>query len=387
VLQVWQFGTGAQKVAMAKQVLPLLIVASGWITIAAGWGWTRLAFDGKNILQMADYYVGSYNKNGVKLGRTKVKNGRCWIGSGVAVDKKHVFFSDFCGNNGWITRCARFSNYQKCTPMAQKAGYGGVALALHGKNMKYLARSARDARGSPTNMYSNANMKYVVWGTKNAGHLYGHCYLGFGIADMCTMNPDKNLMLFLKDQGNSRNAHMAVYEVKNRACKLKASYTESNVCPGNSQPMGVTYVAGRRRHGKLYLGCRNKQNYVVKRSVQWSGQYTGLLNEKPPTTTTTTTTTTILPLTIKTWTFPEGLSWTIKKKGKTICKGGDYGDWYTSSRIGGCKITNGVYEVTCKDRFKEGWRGASLQIGKHTFCKKYKWGMGAVHKESLRLVR
>jgi len=134
---------------------------------------------------------------------------------------------------------------------------------------------------------------------------------------MCMMNPDKNLMLFLKDQGSSENAHMAVYEVKNKACKLKASYTERNVCPRNSQPFGVSYVAGRR-HGKLYLGCRNKKNYVVKRSVQWgSGQYTGMFGGKPPKTTTTTT---ILPVTLETWTFPEGLSWTSKKKGKTIRK-------------------------------------------------------------------
>jgi len=122
--------------------------------------------------------------------------------------------------------------------------------------------------------------------------------------------------------------------------------------------------------------------------VQWGcGQYTGILGEKLPKTTTTTTTTTILPVTLKTWTFPEGLSWTIKKKGKTICKGGNYGDWYKSSRIGGCIFTKGVYVITCKDRFNEGWRGASLRIGKHTLCKKYEWEMGTVHKETFRLVR
>jgi hypothetical protein len=366
---------------MAKVLLPL-IVASGLVTSVTAWGFGRTAFDGRRIIHPSDSNAMTFSPKTEKQMSSRRLTGRCWIGAGVSVDNNYVWFSDFCGNNGYLTRCPKFDyNFNRCSTIRQMAGYGGFGMTAYGPHLNYLGRAARDSGGSPSNSYSMANMKYFVYGSSNGASRSGYCYFGHGIVDLQLMHPSVGYVLFLKEAGGN-TAQMSVCRTQGvTQCGVIRNHNVATGCPG--KPKGVTYAAARRRYGFLYFSCNGYKNMMKKRKFNWSNYYPGMLGSvkgpKTTTTTSTTTTTTPVPITMKTWSFPEGLSWSISKGRKTVCRGGRYTDWYTSLKVTGCKLSQGWYKVTCKDRFKEGWRGAYLQIKNHKLChKKYEWGKGPV---------
>jgi len=377
---------------MTKVLLPL-IVASGLATAVTAWGYGRVAYDGRRILGSANANYATFSPKTTKLLTNKrFNNGRCWYGSGISVDVNHVWFTDFCSNNGYITRCPKFNynsnSFGRCTAVARVAGYGGMALSPLGGKLQYLARAARDSAGRPSNSYNMGNMKWCVWGTTQQLHkTIGRCYYGIGISDMQLVDQQKGWMLFLNSnpRDNYPNANMRACKVgtgqQSGNCRCFRSHTVRKVCGSyKTIPKGMTYVASRRRVGFLYFSCQGVFPIVYKHKFDWSHVYKGVDGTvKTTTSTTTTTTTTPVPITMKTWSFPEGISWTIRKGRKTICTGGRYTDWYTSLKVTGCKLSKGWYTVTCKDRFKEGWHGAYLQIHNRKLChKNFEWGKGPV---------
>merc|ERR1719445_2863005 len=74
---------------------------------------------------------------------------------------------------------------------------------------------------------------------------------------------------------------------------------------------------------------------------------------------------------MKTWSFPETLSWTIQetRRRKKVCKGGHYTNWYAPLKVTGCKLKKGWHKVTCSDKFRQGWHGAWLQVKNYKLCK------------------
>eukprot|EP00419_Tripos_fusus_P027861 CAMPEP_0172726144 /NCGR_PEP_ID=MMETSP1074-20121228/90015_1 /TAXON_ID=2916 /ORGANISM="Ceratium fusus, Strain PA161109" /LENGTH=265 /DNA_ID=CAMNT_0013553077 /DNA_START=533 /DNA_END=1331 /DNA_ORIENTATION=- len=100
---------------------------------------------------------------------------------------------------------------------------------------------------------------------------------------------------------------------------------------------------------------------------------------------TTTTTTTKLrligkpvrrTLTLKTWVMPEKLDWVVSTKGKTVCSGSGYSAWYSPIEVK-CDLEPGRrYTLKCKDKFGEGWAGATIEINGRHYCKDYDWDAG-----------
>lgn len=107
---------------------------------------------------------------------------------------------------------------------------------------------------------------------------------------------------------------------------------------------------------------------------------------RPCTSTTTTTTTKLFPVMMKTWSFPEPLSWKITHGGKTVCKGGGYDSWYSSVKTG-CRLAKGnYYKAVCKDIYGEGFRGGYLQVAGKKICHKdYMWSAGTEFAKGFRI--
>jgi len=111
--------------------------------------------------------------------------------------------------------------------------------------------------------------------------------------------------------------------------------------------------------------------------------------------TTTTTTTTRRKIgkpvqrtvTLKTWVFPEKLDWEVSTKGKNrkvVCSGAGYSAWYSTIEVK-CVLEPGrEYRLTCKDRFGEGWAGATIVFNGRHYCKGYTWNGGFEYIEELR---
>lgn len=92
---------------------------------------------------------------------------------------------------------------------------------------------------------------------------------------------------------------------------------------------------------------------------------------------------------MQTWVLPEKIAWVIKRKiGKsteTVCKGGPYKDWYARFATG-CRMSDGDYEVICKDSMSgHGFGGGYLTVGSLKICQDYDWEKGAWSKAKLRI--
>jgi len=90
---------------------------------------------------------------------------------------------------------------------------------------------------------------------------------------------------------------------------------------------------------------------------------------------TTTTTPFRAPVQLVTYVMPEKIRWAIKQKGKKICEGGKYSDWYSAINTG-CALLKGAYTLECKDIYNEGWGGGYMKINGKKLCKNYNWNGG-----------
>jgi len=371
-----------------KQILASLIAAS-CLTETAAWGYGRIAWNGRHLYVPTNHNVKSYNSN-LQLNyhyRLRVRNpwNACWLGAGVFTDPWYVWFNDFCGNNGWLTRCPRWQYYfTNCYHITRQGGYGGFGMASYGSSMTWMAWAARHPYGWPSNNYGQTNMVWMVFGNRHMGRYNWWCWIGNnGIADITQLdrwNYGGQLMLLRNLPGNP-HAYMMEWTRRNaRSCWHRRNFYQWNVCRG-SQVWGMTYVTGRRRQGWTYFTCKSRMNYIKRRNLYWShhyrGQYLGDTVVRKPTTTTTTTTT-LVPVTMRTWSFPETLSWKIQKaSGHHVCKGGNYADWYVALKIKGCKFKKGWHKITCKDKVKQGFHGGWVQVKNYKLCKKnFEWGGG-----------
>lgn len=100
-------------------------------------------------------------------------------------------------------------------------------------------------------------------------------------------------------------------------------------------------------------------------------------------TTTTTTTTTKVRVLMKTFMLPEFSSWAIKDgKGKAVCKGSGYSNWYETVKVD-CKLKfQKSYRVTCMNSKVGGWAGGYLQVKNKKLCLGYKWSQGKSWSET-----
>lgn len=100
-------------------------------------------------------------------------------------------------------------------------------------------------------------------------------------------------------------------------------------------------------------------------------------------TTTTTTTTTKVRVLMKTFMLPEFSSWAIKDgKGKAVCKGSGYSNWYETVKVD-CKLKfQKSYRVTCMNSKVGGWTGGYLQVKNKKLCLGYKWSQGKSWSET-----
>lgn len=102
------------------------------------------------------------------------------------------------------------------------------------------------------------------------------------------------------------------------------------------------------------------------------------------TTTTTTTTTKLYQLKIVTWVMPETISWKVMRGKKMMCKGSQYGQWYTTIDTG-CMLPKGSYTLICMDEKGHGFKGGHMHIAGHKkkYCHaKYMWNHGKKRKEN-----
>jgi len=371
-----------------KQIF-LTLIAASCLTETAAWGYGRVAWNGRHLIVPTNQNVRSYNPQ-MKLAyhyRLRVRNpwNACWLGAGLFTDPWYVWFNDFCGNNGWLTRCPRYQYYfTNCYHITRQGGYGGFGMASYGSSMTWMAWAARHPYGWPSNNYRQTNMVWMVFGNRHMGRYNWWCWIGNnGIADITQLdrwNYGGQLMLLRNLPGNP-HAYMMEWTRRNsRSCWHRRNFYQWNVCSG-TQVWGMTYVTGRRRMGWTYFTCKSRMGWIKRRNLYWSHHYRGQgLGDgqvRRPTTTTTTTTTRV-PIT-RTWSFPETLSWTIQetRRRKRVCRGGHYADWYVALKINGCKLKTGWHKITCSDKFKQGWHGAWIQIKNYKLCKKkFEWGAG-----------
>jgi len=388
---------------MKNIFLPL--IAASCVTETAAWGYGRVAWNGRNLIVPTNHNVRSYRYDlwFQYNYRLRIRNpwNACWLGAGVFTDHWYVWFNDFCGNNGWLTRCPRWQyNFQNCYHITRQGGYGGFGMASYGSSLTQMVWAARHPYGWPSNNYRQTNMVWMVFGNRHMGRFNWWCYIGNnGIADITHLdrwNYGGQLMLLRNLPGNP-HAYMMEWTRRNsRSCWHRRNFYQWNVCSG-SQVWGMTYVTGRRRLGWTYFTCKSQigwsrrrnadsyqRNGLTRRNLYWSHHYRGQLRGvgndyiRKPTTTTTTTTTTV-PITMRTWSFPETLSWTIQetRRRKKVCRGGNYADWYVALKINGCKLKTGWHKITCSDKVKQGWHGAWLQVKNYKLCKKkFEWGAG-----------
>jgi len=95
---------------------------------------------------------------------------------------------------------------------------------------------------------------------------------------------------------------------------------------------------------------------------------------------------------LKTWSFPEKVDWEVspmggKSKGKVVCSGSGYSAWYSTIQVK-CVLEPGrKYMLKCKDKFGEGWAGASIRFNGRDYCKDYAWDAGFEQIEHFRAGR
>jgi len=111
--------------------------------------------------------------------------------------------------------------------------------------------------------------------------------------------------------------------------------------------------------GRLYIHpCHNGGNQIFK--------YTSATTTTT-TSTSTTTTTTLVQMIVKTFMLPEKMAWTIHKKGKKVCSGSKYSQWYSKVKTD-CKLPSGTYTLSCMDKTNNGWFGGYMIIKGRKYC-------------------
>jgi len=84
-----------------------------------------------------------------------------------------------------------------------------------------------------------------------------------------------------------------------------------------------------------------------------------------------------------TWMLPEKSTWKITTlKGKTVCNGGHYAQWYMSYKVN-CKLAyKREYRIQCRNTPVGGWAGGYLTVGKKHLCHKYTFDRGPVYTQT-----
>jgi len=379
-----------------RQILATLIAAS-YLTETAAWGYGRIAWNNRKLIVPDNHnvrqYIAWWTPKQAKQERLRVRNpwNACWLGAGVSTDWHYVWFNDFCGNNGWLTRCNRgewgFRNH--CYHITRQGGYGGFGMSSWGGNMNSMVWAARHPYGWPSNNYQQTNLHWLVFGNRHMGRYGWWCWIPYGNgADIATLDRWHygGQMGVLRNLPGNPHAYWMELTLwgNRRSCWHRRNFYQWNVCPNRrrySQVWGMTYVTGRRRQGWLFFTCKHEMHHVKRRNMYWShhyrGQFPDTVLRRP--TTTTTTTTTIVPITMRTWSFPETLSWKIQenRRRKTVCQGGSFTDWYVAIKYKKCKLKTGWHKIYCTDKVKEGFHGAFVQVKNYKLCKKrFEWGAG-----------
>jgi len=388
-----------------RGIIATLIAASCY-TETTAWGYGRIAWNGRHLIVPDNQNVRTYTPwlKQAKQVRMRIRNpwNACWLGAGIFTTNSYVFFNEFCGNNGWFTRCNLRGGFRNhCYRYYRKGGYGGFGMASYGGNMYRMVWAARHPYGWPSNNYQQRNMRWMVFGDQNMNSYSWWCWspYGEGIADITQLDRWNygGQMGVLRNIPGNHGAHWMELTLwgNRRSCWHRRNFHMWNVCPTRrrySQAWGMTYVTGRRRMGWMFFTCKHEMYHIKRRNMYWAHHYRGQIlgdTEVRKPTTTTTTTTTIVPITMRTWSFPETLSWKIRRTDsrKTECQGGKYADWYVAIKYKKCKLKTGWHKIYCSDKFKEGFHGGFVQVKNYKLCKKnFEWAAGK-HKVEKFYVR
>jgi len=296
-------------------------------------------------------------------------------------------WNEICANCGSICRCNSGISIRPCIGNSNWGGSGQTC----GAATQVLYMQSKHNR-----------WQYSFYGPKGGHTMNNKCYSWKNkVSSYPNMQVNADLTMWSSRDGrrytcnNKNKVNLLMYGLKykqrrNEYCNGRwwrtgncGWWTEicvgcSNICVCNS--------------GFSFRPCINRNN------PNWGGSwghtcgannqhlYFKIGEEKKTTTstsTTTTTTTTLVPLVVNTWVMPEKSTWKITTlKGKTVCKGGPYTQWYAPIKVN-CKLTyKRQYKIVCMNNWLGGWAGGSFAVKRKHYCKKYTFNRGSEWTET-----